>query len=137
MLLILRCHDIKSDIWKAIDKQLLPQDVDEEVRRSFFKFIDENQSKVLLILDGLDEADSGKLEMYFRLVRTEVLSYCYIIITSRHVAGRKIRRYCDTLWEIVGFTRSDAESFILKSFKGKECLAAKLLQELRSDRPEH
>ena len=75
--------------------------------------------------------------MYFRLVRTEVLSYCHIIITSRHVAGRKIRRYCDTLWEIVGFTRSDAESFILKSFKGKECLAAKLLQELRSDRPEH
>ena len=58
VLLLLRCHDIKSDIWKAIDEQLLPEDVDEEVRRSFFKFIDENQSKVLLILDGLDEADS-------------------------------------------------------------------------------
>ena len=60
VLLVLRCHDIKqSDIWEAID-----EDVDEDVKRSFFKLISENQSKVLLVLDGLDEADSSKLEMY-------------------------------------------------------------------------
>ena len=54
--------------------------------------------------------------MYFNLVKGEdVLSGCHIILTSRHEAGRKVRRYCDNLWEIVGFTKSDAESFILKS----------------------
>ena len=137
VLLLLRCHDIKSDIWEAIDDQLLPEDVDEEVRRSFFKFIHENQSKVLLVFDGLDEADSSIPEMYFNLVKGKVLPDCHIVLTSRHEAGRKVRRYCDTLWDIVGFTKSDAESFILKYFKNMEHLPGKLLQELRSDWPEH
>ena len=137
VLLFLRCHDIKSDIWEAIDDQILPEDVDEEVKRSFFKFIRQNQSKVLLVLDGLDEADSCKPDMYLKLVEGRLLPDCHIVLTSRHEAGRKVRRYCDTLWEIVGFTKSDAESFIHKYFKNMEHLPAKLLQELRSDWPEH
>ena len=137
VLLFLKCHDIKSDIWEAIDDQLLPEDVDEEVKRSFFKFIRQNQSKVLLVLDGLDEADSCKPDMYFKLVEGRLLPDCHIVLTSRHEAGRNVRRYCDTLWDIVGFTKSDAESFILKYFKNKKHSPGKLLQELRSDCPEH
>ena len=137
VLLLLKCHDIKSDIWEAIDDQILPEDVDEEVKRSFFKFIRENQSKVLLVLDGLDEADSCKPDMYFKLVEGRLLPDCHIVLTSRHEAGRKVRRYCDTSWEIVGFTKGDAECFIRKFFKNMEHLPAKLLQELRSDCPEH
>ena len=137
VLLLLKCHDIKSDIWEAIDDQILPEDVDEEVKRSFFKFIRENQSKVLFLLDGLDEADSCKPDMYFKLVEGRLLPDCHIVLTSRHEAGRKVRRYCDNLWEIVGFTKSDAECFIHKFFKNMEHLPAKLLQELRSDWPEH
>ena len=137
VLLLLKCHDIKSDIWEAIDDQILPEDVDEEVKRSFFKFIRENQSKVLLLLDGLDEADSCKPDMYFKLVEGRLLPDCHIVLTSRHEAGRKVRRYCDTLWEIVGFTKSDAECFIHKFFKNMEHLPAKLLQELRSGWLEH
>ena len=137
VLLLLKCHDIKSDIWEAIDDQILPEDVDEEAKRSFFKFIRENQSKVLLLLDGLDEADSCKPDMYFKLVEGRLLPDIHIVLTSRHEAGRKVRRYCDTLWEIVGFTKNDAECFIHKFFKNMEHLPAKLLQELRSDRPEH
>ena len=57
VLLFLRCYDIKSNIWKAIEDQILPGDVDKEDKRSFFKFMCENQSKVLLVLDGLNEAD--------------------------------------------------------------------------------
>ena len=137
VLLLLRCHDIKSDIWEAIDDQILPKDVDEEVRSSFFKFIRGNQSKVLLVFDGLDEADSSIPEMYFNLVKGKVLPGCHIVLTSRHEAGRKLRRYCDTLWDIAGFTKSDAESFILKYFKNMEHSPEKLLEELRSDWPEH
>ena len=137
VLLLLKCHDIKSDIWEAIDDQILPEDVDEEVKRSFFKFIRENPSKVLLVHDGLDEPDSCKADMYFKLVEGRLLPDCHIVLTSRHEAGRKVRRYCDNLWEIVGFTKSDAESFILKYFKNMEYVPEKLLQELRSDQPEH
>ena len=137
VLLLLRCHDIKSDIWEAIDDQLLPEDVDEEVRRTFFKFIRENQSKVLLVLDGLDEADSSIPEMYFNLVKGKVLPGCHIVLTSRLEAGRKVRRYCDTLWDIVGFTKSDAKSFIRKYFKNTEHSPGKLLQELRRGWSKH
>ncbi|KAL9975261.1 hypothetical protein ACROYT_G012405 [Oculina patagonica] len=130
LLLLLRCHDIKSSIWEAIDDQILPEDIDEESKENFFKFIRENQSKVLLVLDGLDEADPSKLPMYIKLVESRELPECRVILTSRHEAGMKFRRLCDTLWEIVGFTWKDAQSFIFKHFKDMKHLADKLLRKL-------
>ena len=67
LLLLLRCHDIKSNLWQVIDEQLLPDDIDEEWKRNLFKFIRENQSSVLFVLDGLDEADYGKIDMFINL----------------------------------------------------------------------
>ena len=130
LLLLLRCHDIKSNIWEAIEEQILPEDIDKEWKENFFKFIRENQSKVLLVLDGLDEVDPSKLAMYLKLVEGREFSKCRIILTSRHEVGMKIRRICDTLWEIVGFNTEDAESFILKYFKNNQLLADKLLEQL-------
>ena len=134
VLLLLRCNDIKSGIWEAIDDQLLPDDIDKQAKKNFFTYIHENEAKVLLLLDGLDEADSRKLDMYYSLVQSKLLASCHIVITSRHEVGKKVRPYCDTLWEIVGFTEEDAESFIRKYFKGKEHLAEKLIERLISSR---
>ena len=134
VLLLLRCNDIKSGIWQAIDDQLLPDDIDEQAKEDFFRFIRENQTKVLLLLDGLDEADSCKLGLYHSLVQSKLLATCHIVFSSRHEVGKKVRPYCDTLWEIVGFTEEDAESFIRKYFKGKEHLAEKLIERLISSR---
>ena len=130
VLLFLKCHEIKSDIWKAIDDQLLPEEMDDQAKKRFFKFIRENQSKVLLVLDGLDEADPRNRKMFFNLVQGKELSDCFIVLTARHEAGREVRRYCDTLWEIVGFTKEDAKSFIQKYFKNihKEDLARTLIE---------
>ena len=129
LLLLLRCHDIESNIWAAIEEQILPEDINKE--SNFFKFIRENQSKVLLVLDGLDEVDDpSKLAMYLKLAEGREFSKCRIIFTSRHEVGMKFRRFCDTLWEIVGFTTEDAESFIFKYFKNNLPLAHKLLQQL-------
>ena len=130
VLLLLRCNDVKSGIWEAIDDQLLPDDIDEQAKENFFKYIRENQAKCLLLLDGLDEADSFKLDMYYSLVQSKLLPACHIVITSRHEVGKKVRPYCDALWEIVGFTKEDAESFIRKYFKGKEHLAEELIKRL-------
>ena len=131
VLLLLRCNDVKSGIWEAIDDQLLPDDIDEVAKENFFKYIRENQAKCLLLLDGLDEADSFKLDMYYSLVQSKLLPACHIVITSRHEVGKKVRPYCDTLWEIVGFSNEDTESFIRKYFKGKEHLAGKLIKRLK------
>ena len=130
VLLLLRCNDVKSGIWEAIDDQLLPDDIDEQAKENFFKYIRENQAKCLLLLDGLDEADSFKLDMYYSLVQSKLLPAWHIVITSRHEVGKKVRPYCDALWEIVGFTDNDAESFIRKYFKGREHLAEKLIERL-------
>ena len=130
LLLLLRCHDIESNIWEAIEEQILPEDIDKESKEDFFKFIRENQSKVLLVLDGLDEVDPSKLAMYLKLAESREFSKCRIVLTSRHEVGMRFRRLCDTLWEIVGFTRKDAESFIMKYFKNNQALADKLLEQL-------
>ncbi len=130
LLLLLRCHHNKSNIWEAIEEQILPEDIGEETKQNFFKFIRENQSKVVLVLDGLDEADHSKLPMYIKLAESRELPKCHIVFTSRHETGMKVRRYCDTLWEIEGFTGDDANSFIVKYFKDNEHLADRLLEEL-------
>ena len=130
VLLLLKCHEIKSDIWEAINDQILPEEMDDQAKEYFFKFIRENQSKVLLVLDGMDEADPSNLKKFFNLVEGKELSGCYVVLTSRHEVGKKVRRFCDTLWEIIGFNKEDAESFIHKYFKNinKELLAEKTIE---------
>ena len=130
VLLLLRCHDTKSSIWEAIDQQIIPRDATREEREMFFKYIQENPSKVLFVFDGLDEVDSEKLPFYIRLMQTHELPGCYSVLTSRHEVGKKVRRYCDTLWEIVGFIKKDAISFIRKYFRNKPQMAEKLLKQI-------
>ena len=132
VLLLLKCNEFQTSIWETIDDQILPEEMEDQAKECFFKFIRENQSKVLLVLDGLDEVDPSKLKVLSSLIQGKELSGCYIVVTSRHEAGSKVRRYCDTLWEIEGFTKKDAESFILKYFKNidKEHLAWKLIKTI-------
>ena len=139
VLLLLKCHDVKSSIWKAIDDQILPAEIDDQAKECFFKFVRENQSKVLLVLDGLDEMDSTEMKRIYDLVEGKELSGCHVILTSRHEVGSKLRRYCDTLWEIVGFTEEDKNSFIRTYFKNinREDLLENLLEKIRYSRYSH
>ena len=100
VLLFLRCRGIKSTIWNAIEEQILQKALKPEEKEMFFRFLKENPSKVLLLLDGLDEADPQKLEMFLSLIQKRQLPDCYIVLTCRHEAGRKVRPYTDTLLEI-------------------------------------
>ena len=132
VLLLLKCHEVKSSILKAIDDQILPAEIDDQARECFFKFVRENQSKVLLVLDGLDEMDSTEMKRIYDLVEGKELSGCHVILTSRHEVGSKLRRYCDSLWEIVGFTAEDANSFIRTYFKNisREDLRENLVKKI-------
>ena len=131
VLLLLRCREIKSTLWDAIEDQILPKGIEPEERKMFFQFLKENPSKVLLVFDGLDEAAPQKVEMYLKLIQREELPGCYIVLTSRHEGGSRVRPYTDTLLEIVGFTRTDAEDYIIKYFgQDKAHLAQKLIMRL-------
>ena len=61
--------------------------------------------------------DSTEMKRIYDLVEGKELSSFHVMLTSRHEVGRKLKRYCDTLWEIVGFTEEDAYSFIRTYFK--------------------
>ena len=136
MLLVLKCRDMKTaNIEEAIDDQLLPLDADEEEKKKFFHFIRCNQSKILLVLDGLDELSDDHLKALLPVIQGKRFSNTYLMLTARHEAGMKVRRYCDTLLEIVGYTSEDADSYITKYFSNHEdpSLAEKLISELKRD----
>ena len=134
VVLLLRCRDIDSDLWKAIDDQLLPRDIHEKERENFFEYIRQNQSNVLLVLDGLDELPSNKLPEFSEIIQGRMFLRCPVVVTARHEAGIQVRKVCDALLEIEGFTTLDAKDFIVKFFKEKEGdLAQKLLHKLDDD----
>ena len=134
LLLLLKCRDINSDLWGAIDDQLLPKDIKEEEREKFFTFVQNHQSNVLLVLDGLDELPTSKLPVYKEIIQGRMLPKCHLVVTARHEVGIKIRECCDTLLEVEGFTLYDAIEFIHKYFKTEKYLAEKLCDKLISDR---
>ena len=130
VLLLLRCREIESSIWEAINTQILPEETDPGLKETLFRFVQENPSNVLVVLDGLDEADPQKLDVYFSLIQRKLLPGCHIVLSSRHEAGNKVRPYSDTLLEIVGFTSSDAKCFIRKYFRHAGQMAEKLIKLL-------
>ena len=130
LVLLLRCHDIKSNLWEAIDEQLLPDDIDDEGKKKLFEFIRESQFRVLFILDGLDEAaDHGAIDVFISLAQSTEFSKCFFVFTSGHESGMKMRHYCDNLWEL-RFTIEDTKHFINKYFGNRKNLAKKLCEEI-------
>ncbi|XP_044178511.1 protein NLRC3-like isoform X2 [Acropora millepora] len=135
VLLLLRCREIQSScIWNAIEEQILPDGIEPEEKVTFFQFLKENPSKVLLVLDGLDEADQEKLNLFRKLIQGKLLPGCFVVLTSRHEAGSNIMPHTDTLVEIMGFTTTDADCFIRRYFQqsDNQHLAAALIANLKS-----
>ena len=129
VVLLLKCCGIESGLWEAIDEQLLPWGVEKEEREQFFEFVGNNQSKVLLVLDGLDELPSHIRSTMFEVIQGRELPDCYLIATQRE-AGRSVQKWYDTVLEIVGFIEEDAEKFVLKYFKVKGHLILNLNSDL-------
>ena len=142
MVLLLRCRDMSSNsnLRENICEQILPSDIGEEDKEGFFKWIKHHQSAVLVVLDGLDELPNERWLEAEQLIqgRSAIFSQCHLVVTARHEAGIKARKSCDTLLEIVGFTKSDACNFISKYFKNKgkdgEKMAQTLTNRLEKDK---
>ena len=135
VVLLLKCRDveIESDLWAAIDDQLLPGEIQKEEAEKFFEFIRQNQSQVLLVLDGIDELPLSKLQEFTDIIRGKILPRCHLVVTARHEAGIPVRKVCDTLLEIEGFTEEGREEFIRKYFAKNENLAERLLDKLERE----
>ncbi|CAH3165111.1 unnamed protein product, partial [Porites evermanni] len=139
ILLLLKCRDMymkTANIEEAIDDQLLPQDANKKEKQDLFHFIRSNQSRILLVLDGLDELRDDLVKGFLPLIRGKVFANVYLMLTARHEVGLRVRRYCDVLFEIVGYTKDDVESYIKKYFSSHEdqSLADKMLKQLKRDK---
>ena len=139
ILLLLKCRDMHmktANIEEAIDDQLLPHDMGKKEKEDFFHFIHSNQSRILLALDGFDELREDLVQGFLPLIQGKVFANVYLMLTARHEAGMRVRRYCDTLLEIVGYTRDDVEGYIKKYFSSREdqSLADKMIEKLDSDK---
>ena len=112
LVLLLKCRDINCGLWKAIDDQLLPREVNKEEKEKFFTFVRDHQLKILLVLDGLDELPSSQLPIYTDIIQGRVLPELYLLVTARQEVGMRVRKYCHTLSEVEGFTKMEAKKFI-------------------------
>ena len=136
MLLLLKCRDMNvgiASIEEAIDDQLLPKDVKRSEKENLFSFIRANQSRILLVLDGLDELKNKDLVL--PLIQGKVFSNIYLLLTARLEMGAKVRRHCDSLLQIVGYTEDDVNSYIEQYFRDHSdpSLAKKLMKKLADD----
>ena len=119
--LLLRCRDINGDLMEAIKEQLLPEDIKEETWTKLSDFITDidNQERILIILDGLDELPEKSRPCVQKLLKRRILPFCYVVATSRQETGIEVRKNCefDLLLEIEGFTDEDAFQYIRKHFQ--------------------
>ena len=126
LMLLLKCRDIHEDIMETISEQLLPEDIEEKTKEKLFDFIKDihNQEKTLIVLDGLDELPQGSEQFVDKLLQRRILSFCYVLATSRQEKGIDVRRkyFFDILLEIKGFTESDAFEYIRRHFKNVDPL---------------
>ena len=119
--LLLKCRDINGDLMEAIKEQLLPEDIKEETWTKLSDFITDidNQERILIILDGLDELPEKSRPCVRKLLKRKILPFCYVLATSRQETGIEVRKNYkfDLLLEIEGFTDEDAFQYVRKHFQ--------------------
>ena len=115
LVFLIKCRDMKYDILEAIKDQLLPLDKDD-LKKKLPKFIEKQQDKILLIVDGLDETSKGAEEHVMGLLTRKYMQNCYVVATSRQEKGLEVRKYFDTLLEIKGYSEDDIKLYIKRYF---------------------
>ena len=83
-----------------------------------YKFVVDNQEKVLLILDGYDEYSAGEQSPVRDIWERKQLRDCCVILTTRQIKADKMRNSSDVQFEINGFDSKDqVKEFALKFLK--------------------
>ena len=83
-----------------------------------YKFVVDNQEKVLLILDGYDEYSAGEQSPVRDIWERKQLRDCCVILTTRQIKADKMRKPSDAQFEINGFDSKDqVKEFALKFLK--------------------
>ena len=121
LVLLLKCRDIDGTIMDTIIEQLLPKDINKNIKGKLLDYLQHihNQEKILIILDGLDELPEKSKHHVDDLLHRRILPFCYVLATSRQERGIDVRKnfVFDILLQIQGFSESDAFEYIRKHFQ--------------------
>ena len=144
LVLLLKCRDIEGDLTEAITEQLFPKDMSKDAREELFCFLEdiENQERVLIILDGLNELAEKSKHYVDDLLHRERWGCCYVLATTRQEKGIEVRKQPDFVFnsflQIEGFTEEDSFEYIRKHFKiaGPEhsSMGEKLIEEIKDNK---
>ena len=143
LVLLLKCRDIDEDLTEAMTEQLFPKDITKDAREELFGFLKdvENQERVLIILDGLDELAEKSKHFVDELLHRKRLACCYVLATTRQEKGIEVRQQPDFVLnlflQIEGFTEEDSFEYIRRHFKiaGPEhsSKGEKLIKEIKDN----
>ena len=143
LVLLLKCRDIDGDLTEAIMEQLFPKDLSKDARKELFHFLEdiENQERVLIILDGLDELAEKSKHYVDDLLHRKRWACCYVLTTTRQEKGIEVRKQPEFVFnlflQIEGFTEEDSFEYIRRHFKiaGPEhsSKGEKLIEEIKKN----
>ena len=108
--MLLKCRDIDGDLKEAITEQLFPKDMSKDAMEELFRFFEgiENQKRVLIILDGLDELAEKSKHHVDDLLHRKRWTFCNVLATTRQEKGIEVRTHSkfayDIFLQIKGFT---------------------------------
>ena len=143
LVLLLKCQDIDGDLTEAITEQLFPKDMSKDAREELLRFLEdvENQERVLIILDGLDELAEESKHHVDDLLHRKRWACCYVLATMRQEKGIEVRKQPEFVFnlflQIEGFTEEDSFEYIRRHFKiaGPEhsSKGEKLIEEIKKN----
>ena len=143
LVLLIKCRDIDGDLTEAITEQLFGNNMSKGAREELLRFLEdiENQERVLIILDGLDELAEKSKHYVDDLLHRRRWAFCYVLTTTRQEKGIEIRKQPEFAFnlflQIEGFTEEDSFDYIRRHFKiaGPEhsSKGEKLIKEIKKN----
>ena len=143
LVLLLKCRDIDGDLTEAITEQLFPKDMSKDAREELLRFLEdiENQERVLIILDGLDELAEKSKHHVDDLLHRKRWAYCCVLATTRQEKGIEVRKEAEFSFnlflQIEGFTKEDSFEYIRRHFKiagpDHSSKGEKLIEEIKEN----
>ena len=111
LVFVVQVRDLEPDqtITNAIVSQMCLPDRNEELVN---RYLIQNENKVLLILDGLDEKDLKKYPRITRILCGDDYSKCCVMSTSRPHISPKIKNSMSYIANITGFSQKSAEAYV-------------------------
>ena len=143
LVLLLKCRDIHADLTEAMTEQLFPKDMSKDAREELLRFLEdiENQERVLIILDGLDELAEKSKHYVDDVLHRKRWACCYVLATTRQEKGIEVRKQPEFVFnlflKIEGFTEKDSFEYISRHFEiaGPEhsSKGEKLIEEIKKN----